>query len=82
MSNVVWGSTVDNGTFNVQVLGEEGNSYRGRLVVTVVESGEVLLDEPVGISYGAPFGADVADVADWQEKALKPIDEYLARQGP
>ena len=29
-----------------------------------------ILDEPVALSYGARFGPDIADVAEWEERVL------------
>jgi len=75
----VWKQTVDNGTFTCEVIGDPVNGYLGMLSVTVTKTGEVLLDEEVGLSYGAQFGPDVGDVADWQDKCIKVIDEYLGQ---
>lgn len=76
----VWNQTVDSGKFTCRVIGDEVNNYRGKLIVTVTETGKVLLEEDVGISYGAPFGPDVADVQDWQDKCIAVIDAYIAEQ--
>lgn len=35
---------------------------------------ELVYSEPVGVNYGAPFGADIGDVAMWQEMALAYVD--------
>lgn len=75
--NIVWENTVDKGTFGCKVESED-DPYKGRLIITVIESGQVLLDEPVGIMFGAHFGPDVSDVGEWEEKAIAVIDQYLA----
>jgi hypothetical protein len=75
-----WDQTVDDGRFRCTVE-QEGDGYRGTLKVVVVETGDVLLEEKVGVSYAALFGPDVLDVAEWQDKCIKVIDEYIAKAG-
>ncbi len=67
--NVVWTSTLD-GKYEVTVT--RTSDYHGEL--TISESNQVLHREDVGLSYGAIFGADVADVADWQRIAVEFVD--------
>jgi hypothetical protein len=71
MSEPVWQSRLDD-KYDVSVTQNDEDAYKGTL--RVVENGDVLLEEPVGISYGAPFGPDVADVAEWQQRAAEFID--------
>lgn len=72
-------NTVDDGRFRVTVE-QTGNGYSGILRVIVVETGEELLNEDVGVVYAARFGPDVDDVAQWQGKALGVIDAWIERQ--
>jgi len=69
--NVVWTSTLD-GKYEVTVT--RADNYHGEL--TIAEGDLVLHREAVGLSYGAIFGPDVADVADWQRIAV----EFVAGQ--
>lgn len=45
---------------------------RGRL--TVKDGERTLLDEVVGLAYGAMFGPDIDDVLDWQDKCVAAVD--------
>ena len=73
----IYENTVDRGEFSVVVTSDSGDPYRGRIVVTVTNTDEVLLDEEVTITYAAAFGPDIDDVGLWQEMALEVIDAYL-----
>jgi hypothetical protein len=80
MSNNAWEQTADDGRFRCWVeYDAEGDGYSGTLHVEVVETGELLTTEKVGIAYAARFGPDVDDVAMWQENSVKAIDEWIAR---
>jgi hypothetical protein len=48
------------------------DDYHGEL--TISEGDHVLHRESVGLSYGAIFRPDVADVADWQRIAVEFVD--------
>jgi hypothetical protein len=63
--NVVWTSTLDK---KYEVTVTRSDDYHGEL--TISEGGQVLHRESVGLSYGAIFGPDVANVADWQRIAV------------
>lgn len=77
-----WEQTVDDGRFTCKVVTTDDKvAYEGDLVVTVTETGEEILRERVGISYGARFGPDVADVNVWGEKCLTVIDSWLMAHG-
>lgn len=67
--NVVWTSTLD-GRYEITV--SRTDDYHGEL--TISEGDLVLHRESVGLSYGAIFGPDVADVADWQRIAVEFVD--------
>lgn len=73
--SVVWQDTVDDGAWLCTVTSEE-DAYRGVLLVTAADTGEVILDRKVGIMYGAPFGPDFADVAEWEDLCIQAIDLY------
>lgn len=68
----IWKSTVDKETWSAEV--NQTSDYAGVLTVTEVATGTVVHSSPVGISYGAIFGPDVADVYEWQETAINVID--------
>lgn len=71
--DVVWATRLDD-RYLIEVVASE-NPYKGQLRVFDKEQDfTVLLDEPTGIAYGAPFGPDVDDVARWQERVLEVVD--------
>lgn len=74
----IWRQTVDNDRFTCQV--DRTDDSRGLLTVTVTETQVDILSEPVPLLYGAVFGPDVADVAEWQEKSIVAIDQWIADQ--
>lgn len=49
-------------------------SHRGRLRIVDTASGKMLHEEEVHLAYGAIFGPDAADVAKWQETAVRIVD--------
>jgi hypothetical protein len=67
--NVVWTSTLDR---RYEVTVTRTGDYRAE--PTVSEGDLVLHREAVGLSYGAIFGPDVADVADWRRIAVEFVD--------
>lgn len=77
---LVWWTRLD-GRYQVEVQrirdGEVvEDPYQGTLVVfDRRKTMKTILVEPVGLSYGAPFGPDAGDVAYWQDRVLKFIDE-------
>jgi hypothetical protein len=75
--NVVYQNTIDNNTWEMKVV--RVTDYQGELSVTRVADGEVVHTAIVGLAYGAIFGPDAADVADWQDAALKVIDAQPGR---
>lgn len=50
--------------------------YKGRLTIT--EEEKVLHEQDVGLSYDAIFGPDAADVDEWQNIAMKFVDQKAA----
>ena len=71
MTNIVWESTLDN-IYKCEVIRTE--EYKGVLKVTNTENDFVLLEQEVGLSYGARFGPDMSDVAEWQEMIVQVVD--------
>ena len=66
---IVWSSTLD-GRYTINVM--RTGPYRAELAIA--EGANVLHREPVGLSFDALFGPDVADVASWQEIATTFVD--------
>jgi hypothetical protein len=71
--NVVWTSTLDK---RYEVTVTRSDDYHAEL--TISEGNQVLHREAVGLSYGAIFGPDVADVADWRRIAVAFVDSRNA----
>jgi hypothetical protein len=67
--NVVWTSNLGD-KYDVTVTRTDG--YHGEL--TISEGDLVLHRESVGLSYGAIFGPDMADVGEWQRVAVEFVD--------
>ena len=71
MSKIIWDAELDNRyKCTVKRLDER------KAVLTVVDTTneETLLDREVGLSYGAMFGPDMMDVADWQTMIIEAVD--------
>jgi hypothetical protein len=79
--DVVWGGTIDHGKFTAKVVAARNNSAQGQLTVILNETGAVLLDEQVRIAFGAVFGVDIADSAEWQMRSITVIDEWYRSNG-
>jgi hypothetical protein len=62
------------GKYEVTVTHTDG--YHG--VLTISEGNQVLHRESVGLSYGAIFGPDLVDVADWRRIAVEFVDGQKA----
>lgn len=77
MAEPCWDQLVDDGDFRCAVIQDPDDGYRGTLTITVVDSGEVIHTQPVGVGYAARFGADVDDIAQWQMISLDIIDGWL-----
>ena len=71
MTQVVWESKLDN-IYQCEVTRVE--DYKGLLKVTNTENNFVLLEQEVALSYGAQFGPDMADVAEWQHLIIQAVD--------
>lgn len=68
---VVWESILDD-RYDCKVT--RNSEYSGQLKVLDNQTKEYLYDEEVFLSYGAFFGPDSADVADWRDKIVKVVD--------
>ena len=70
--NLVWWARLDD---RWQIEVQRTADYLATLCVFDHADNDVLVhSESVGLSYGAIFGPDVADVALWQDKALAYVD--------
>ena len=67
----VWETSLDE-RYDCKV--ERIDEYMGRLTVVDTAASVLLLEENVTLAYNAVFGADVADVALWQEMCIKAVD--------
>jgi hypothetical protein len=68
--NKIWENRLDD---KYDVFVEQTSGYNGFLVI--LEGDKELIREEVSISYGAKFGPDVADVAEWEQRCMDFIDE-------
>ncbi len=69
---MIWQATMDR-RYDCRV--DRVSEYEGILIMTDTVDSKELLREPVTLSYGAPFGADVADVEDWQQRCMAAVAE-------
>lgn len=70
---LVWWSRLD-GRWQVEVQ-RRPEEYTATLAIFDHNDGNKLVhEEQVGLAYNAQFGPDVADVADWQVKAIEFAD--------
>lgn len=69
----VWEATMDD---RYRVTVTRLASHRGRLRIVDTASEELLHEEEVHLEYRAIFGPDVADVAEWQETAVRVVDSH------
>jgi hypothetical protein len=83
-SSVVWESTVDGGRYRVRVVRIAPFTSRiGELIVERVDCQAVveLYRTAVTLAYGATFGPDRDDVADWRDEAAEVIDDDYRSRG-
>jgi hypothetical protein len=72
MSNeIIWKSTLDE---KYECVVERTGVYQGRLTVTENNTSKHILDKDVSLSYGALFGPDAVDIAEWQLSIIDAID--------
>ena len=72
--NLIYSTTLDD-KYIVKV--ERTGDYTAILIV--MEGDKELLREDTTLAYRALFGPDVSDVATWQERAIKFVDEELPK---
>jgi len=70
--DTIWQSTLDN-RYDCRVT--RINDSHGHLTVTDNTDKKVLLEQEVTLSYGARFGPDVDDVADWETRSVEAVDD-------
>ena len=70
--DIVWNSKLDE-RYLIEVR-RTGELTATLLIFDHENDDEELISFDVGLLYGAPFGPDVADVAEWQEKILDFVD--------
>ncbi len=69
--NPIWEADLDN-RYDCKVT--RVGDYTGILTVEDRTTGNTLLSEEVELSYGAQFGADMADIGYWEERIIGIID--------
>lgn len=74
---VIWESTLDNKyTCKVTRINKRG----GNLRVFETDTGRELLNQDIGLSYGAVAGPDIDDVAKWQDMCVAVVDRDIKTQ--
>ena len=73
MNAILWSGTLDN---RYECTVEHKEQYKGQLRIFDNQTDSILLMEEVGVSYGAAFGADMGDIADWQNRCAEFIDSF------
>lgn len=68
---VIWQATLDD-RYDCRV--ERINEAHGRLQVLDTTDQRMLLLKEVTLAYGAAFGPDVDDVADWEQWCVEAVD--------
>lgn len=48
--------------------------------MTDTDTDEGLCAEEVDLAYGAKFGPDVGDIHDWQERAIKLVEDRVGEE--
>lgn len=69
---VVWRSRLDK-RYLIEVVRTDDNVAQFRMFDHDHDD-RLVMDEPVGLAYGAMFGPDVDDVSVWQERAMYVAD--------
>lgn len=72
-TEIIWQSTLDD-KYECIVYRIENQQSRGQLIVKNINTGEIILDKEVALSYGAQFGPDIADIGEWQEMIIDAVD--------
>ena len=69
--DLIWEATLDN-IYHCSVV--RINKRGGNLRLLETSTGRELLNQDVGLMYGAQFGPDVEDVAKWQDICVAVVD--------
>lgn len=72
--DIIWEGGFDNNTYYATVSRDNDNEGTLDVYEGATPSGDPVYSARVGLSYGAMFGPDVADVNDWIKKVLDFID--------
>ena len=71
---VVWAAILDR-RYKLEVVRNDSDPRTGQFTIYDGEANDaVIYDDYTGLSYGATFGADIIDVAHWQDTAIKLVD--------
>lgn len=65
----IWETKLDN-KFDIRV--ERVDEYKGTLIIA--DGNTKIAEGLVSLAYGAPFGPDIGDIADWQNWSANFID--------
>lgn len=69
---IVWSTELDH-TWDIKVYRTD-DTYKGTLVMRHKQNNQIAFTKEVSLSYGAMFGADVSDVAQWQDMCINVSD--------
>lgn len=73
--DVVWQQTLDQGAYTLRVTRADEDT--ALLQVIDNETEEVILTKDrLPLAYGARFGPDVDDVAEWQAMTIEAVDDH------
>ena len=72
MADTVWMSKLDE-KYDCRVT--RTGERTGILTMINLEDATVLVDREVGLSYGAKFGPDFADVQQWQDICVEAVEK-------
>lgn len=76
---LIWWSKLDE-RYQVEVQGDNQDHYTGTLVIFDHQDGDKMIhSEKTGISYGAMWGADIADINQWCTRAIQIVDGLNAK---
>lgn len=77
---LVWRSKLDD-RYLIEVHRTGTNNYTGKLVVFDHDrNNQEIFSMDIGLSHGAIFGPDIADVDEWRDKVLDFIDNNYNKQ--
>lgn len=71
----VWRGLLDD-RFQVDVIRDVEGPAGKLLIFDTGDGDREIHSESVAFLYGAQFGPDVSDVADWQDRAIKAVEKH------